>query len=136
MGFESVGFQTVGYEIDAKATETYNQNLKGKCFAEKLIEQTAYKAIFDVVIGTISDMQRVRLKDGRGRRISVREVARLQSFPDWFEFVGTETQQYYPIGNAVPPLLAWHSIKNYLLNDFEPQKFVKKQPQSFQTSLF
>lgn len=63
------------------------------------------------------DMQRVKLKDGRRRRISIREAARLQSFPDWFEFVGTETNQYYQIGNAVPPLLAMQmalSVKNYL----------------------
>jgi DNA (cytosine-5)-methyltransferase 1 len=54
-----------------------------------------------------SDMQRVRLKDGRRRRLSVREGARLQSFPDWFEFCGNEMQQFYQIGNAVPPLLAY-----------------------------
>ncbi|MFN0036077.1 MAG: DNA cytosine methyltransferase [Saprospiraceae bacterium] len=54
------------------------------------------------------DMQRVRLEDGRRRRISIREAARLQSFPDWFEFFGTETNQYYQIGNAVPPMLAYH----------------------------
>jgi DNA (cytosine-5)-methyltransferase 1 len=57
--------------------------------------------------GCTSDMQRVRLKDGRRRRIVVREAARLQSFPDWFEFSGTESKQFYQIGNAVPPLLAY-----------------------------
>jgi DNA (cytosine-5)-methyltransferase 1 len=54
------------------------------------------------------DMHRVKLPDGRRRRLIVQEAARLQSFPDWFEFSGTETNQFYQIGNAVPPLLAYH----------------------------
>jgi DNA (cytosine-5)-methyltransferase 1 len=58
--------------------------------------------------GATGDMHRVRLKDGRRRRVTVNEAARLQSFPDTFEFTGNETAKFNQIGNAVPPLLAWH----------------------------
>jgi DNA (cytosine-5)-methyltransferase 1 len=45
--------------------------------------------------------------DEQARAISIREAARLQSFPDGFRFTGNMGDCYQQVGNAVPPLLAW-----------------------------
>lgn len=77
------------------------------------------------------DMHRIKLPDGRRRRLFLREAARLQSFPDWFEFVGKETSCFNQIGNAVSPLFAFHlagSIRSYLESGkrFSPEEISQK----------
>jgi DNA (cytosine-5)-methyltransferase 1 len=53
------------------------------------------------------------------RTLSVRECARLQSFPDDYEFVGTSGRQFTQVGNAVPPVLAAQIGKSILASFFE-----------------
>lgn len=48
------------------------------------------------------------------RRLSVRECARLQSFPDNFIFTTSASSAYKAIGNAVPPVMAWNIAKSVL----------------------
>lgn len=45
------------------------------------------------------------------RRLTVREAARLQTFPDQFKFVGSKSDCYKQVGNAVPPMLGWYIAK-------------------------
>lgn len=51
------------------------------------------------------------------RRLSAREAARIQSFPDDFVFLQSTTDAYRQVGNAVAPVFAWHlarAIKEFL----------------------
>lgn len=53
----------------------------------------------------------VLMEGKRYRRFTPREVARIQSFPDNFELVGSEAAQYRALGNAIPPVMFWYVAK-------------------------
>lgn len=60
----------------------------------------------------------VLMENGRYRRFTPREVARIQSFPENFELVGSESAQYRALGNAIPPVMFWY-VANAVSKQFQ-----------------
>nr|AIF19537.1 C-5 cytosine-specific DNA methylase (DNMT, dcm) [uncultured marine group II/III euryarchaeote KM3_87_B04] len=73
--------------------------------------------------GSTSDMLRLVMPDGRRRKLRVKEAARLQAFPDWFTFTGSDAKAFEQIGQSVPPLFSFQLAKsvtdylNYITKD-------------------
>ena len=53
----------------------------------------------------------VLFENGRYRRFTPREVARIQSFPESFVLSGNDGDQYRALGNAIPPVMFWYVAK-------------------------
>lgn len=64
----------------------------------------------------------------QNRSLTPREAARIQSFPDWFEFPIARTHQFRVIGNAVPPLVGeavGMALKSYIEKTMHKPKTIK-----------
>lgn len=71
----------------------------------------------------------VLLENGRYRRYTPREVARIQSFPEDYELIGSESAQYKMLGNAIPPVMMWY-IASKLLSDLRNHEEVSHKQQT------
>ena len=81
-----------------------------------------------VIAGGVKGGGRSHLHPFIPRTISVRECARLQTFPDNYTFTGTTARQFTQVGNAVPPMLAYKlasKIKDAILDDWKNGQLIK-----------
>ena len=74
----------------------------------KRTQNTIYLRLkYDEPSGTVVNVRKsMWVHPTLDRAVSVREAARLQTFPDSFVFYGTKDKQYQQVGNAVPPIMA------------------------------
>lgn len=85
---------------DALKTNTYTD--------VKRTQNTIYLRLdYDKPSGTVVNVRKsMWVHPVLDRAVSIREAARLQTFPDSFIFCGTKDKQYQQVGNAVPPIMA------------------------------
>ena len=74
----------------------------------KRTQNTIYLRLsYDQPSGTVINVRKsMWIHPTLDRAISIREAARLQTFPDSFVFYGSKDKQYQQVGNAVPPIMA------------------------------
>ncbi|MGB8656764.1 MAG: DNA cytosine methyltransferase [Candidatus Zixiibacteriota bacterium] len=86
-------------------------------FLDKYKKQSWDKPCSTIFAHLEKDGNRFIHPDGKqARTITPREAARIQSFPDWYEFEGPLMKKFNQIGNAVPPLLAAAIAKSLITN--------------------
>lgn len=84
------------------------EHLKRSYSDSKRTQNTIYlRLVYKEPSGTVVNVRKsMWIHPVLHRALSIREAARLQTFPDSFAFCGTKDSQYQQVGNAVPPILA------------------------------
>ena len=96
------------HDLNADMKTTYSN-------AERTQNTIYMRLIYDEPSGTVVNVRKsMWVHPSLDRAISIREAARLQTFPDSFVFEGTKDAQYQQVGNAVPPFLAKAIAKSIL----------------------
>ncbi len=105
------------HSLDAKLKTNYSDPTR--------TQNTIYLRLkYDEPSGTVVNVRKsMWIHPVLNRALSIREAARLQTFPDSFVLFGTKDAQYQQVGNAVPPLLA-QSIANHLCEYLDCRKAV------------
>lgn len=104
---------------------TLPDELKSTYSDGKRTQSTIYlKLKYNEPSGTVVNVRKsMWVHPAISRALSVREAARLQTFPDSFVFMGTKDSQYQQVGNAVPPILA-RAIADIVLEYLDSHKDV------------
>lgn len=86
-----------------------NESLKNNTYTDaKRTQNSIYLRLnYHEPSGTVTNVRKsMWIHPTLDRAISIREAARLQTFPDSFVFCGTKDKQYQQVGNAVPPMMS------------------------------
>lgn len=108
--------------LDPEVQEKMPQNLRPKSGFKNSYQRIVGDAPSPTITRNFTTPSSANcIHPSQDRALSIREGARCQSFPDWFDFLGSIDEKRLQIGNAVPPLLG-KAIGESILNAIETSR--------------